>query len=493
MPKRSRLLLIGLVWTAAFFRIHSLFTNHFHADEALFASWARLIAVWRDPMLLAQSIDKPPLLFYLQSAFYPLFGPVEWAARIPNFVTALLLIPLVAILAWHLYRDSQAAILVALFITLSPLAIQFSSTAFTDPLLVFLIAAAILFLIYRPSPAFSGLIFGLAVATKYQAWLFLPLLLGLAWLRSWEMRQVRRWFLGFAPVFLLLIIWEIGHGSIFNLWSRQINNFGGLRLAWSWELPNRLEQWGQLWRMSLGNWIFVVLFVIGCIILAARSVQERDKAARIDLLLIIFIASYIILHWLLAVPVWDRYLLPLMPYVAILLARSIFVMLEGTANIFGRFRTGIEFRIVNLIIPAVYLVPVLALLIPGALQAREGLWPLGGQLDSDQGAWQVAEILATEPYGTILYDHWYSWQWQYHLLDKKVYTSWFPYPAALVEDLQVFGNTAGRRYIVLPDSKEALPVLRAIEKTDYFLIQVFKTDYEPGMILYWVERREKGK
>ncbi|RMG96345.1 MAG: glycosyltransferase, partial [Chloroflexi bacterium] len=75
--------LLGVVWITAVFRFRALFANTFHADEALFASWARLIAVWRDPLLVTQAVDKPPLLFYLQAVFYPLFGPVMWAARLP--------------------------------------------------------------------------------------------------------------------------------------------------------------------------------------------------------------------------------------------------------------------------------------------------------------------------------------------------------------------------------------------------------------------------
>ena len=74
-------LLITLM--GAFFRFPGLFENTFAADEALFAMWARYIATWRDPLLfnVPTAVDKPPLLFYLQGLFYPLQGPVEWAAR----------------------------------------------------------------------------------------------------------------------------------------------------------------------------------------------------------------------------------------------------------------------------------------------------------------------------------------------------------------------------------------------------------------------------
>ena len=492
MPKRSKFLLTGLVWMAAFLRIHALFTNHFQADEALFASWARLIAIWRDPLLQLQDIDKPPLLFYLQALFYPLFGPVEWAARFPNYIASLLFIPLVAVLSWHLYRDQLGMILTALIIVFAPLTIQFSSSAFTDPLLSFLIVGSILFVIYKPSPAFSGLVFGLAAATKYQAWLFLPLLVGMAWLKSWSLPQVRRWFLGLIPVSLSLIIWETIRNGTFSLWSRQLNNFGGVRLAWSWELFRRLKDWTNLWHVSLGNWIFIGLFLLAVCIIVLRAIQERDVEANQDLLLILFIGGYLIVHWLLAVPVWDRYILPLLPFVAIVFGRGISTALRWAEKFLSE-QFNSKSKLVKGAIPSLFFLLVLILFLPEAIAAREGNYPLGGLPAADQGAWQIAEFLADEPYGTVLYDHWYSWQWQYHLLDKKVYISWFIYPEGLVEDLDVFGRTVDRRFVVLPATNAALPVIRKMNEAGYDLNQVLKTEYDPGMILYQVQYRGEAR
>ncbi len=138
-PRLPLLLLTGLT---AVLRAPGLFANRFQADEALFATWAREIAVWRDPLLAMQPVDKPPLLFYLQALFYPLFGPVEFAARWPIWIASLLLVPLVGILAWKLYRQVETAVFAAALVALFPLAIQFSPTAFTDPLLTFFLITA---------------------------------------------------------------------------------------------------------------------------------------------------------------------------------------------------------------------------------------------------------------------------------------------------------------------------------------------------------------
>ncbi|MBE2224378.1 MAG: hypothetical protein IAF02_22750, partial [Anaerolineae bacterium] len=110
MSWRGKVGLIGVVGLTAVFRFHALFANSFHGDEALFATWARLIAVWRDPLLLTQAVDKPPLLFYLQALFYPLQGAVAWAARLPNFIASIVLVPLLAVLVWRWYEDEGTAV-----------------------------------------------------------------------------------------------------------------------------------------------------------------------------------------------------------------------------------------------------------------------------------------------------------------------------------------------------------------------------------------------
>ena len=170
MPSRLRLSLLPILWLGAALRLRGLFANSFHADEALFATWARLIAVWRDPLLRTQPVDKPPLLFYSQAAFYPLLGPVEWAARLPSLIASLLLIALAAQLAWRLGGGSPAALVAAAVVAVAPLAVQFSATAFSDPLLTMWIAASLVAALVRPArPGWAGVAFGLALATKYQA------------------------------------------------------------------------------------------------------------------------------------------------------------------------------------------------------------------------------------------------------------------------------------------------------------------------------------
>jgi 4-amino-4-deoxy-L-arabinose transferase-like glycosyltransferase len=488
MPTSYRPWVIATCWLAAVARYRSLFANHFHADEALFAGWARQIAVWRDPLLLTQPVDKPPLLFYLQALAFPLFGPVEWAARLPNFVASLLLVPLVAALAWRLYGDGLTAVTAALLLALSPPAIQFSATAFTDPLLTFWLVTAFA-LAARPvagrgrvRASWAGVCFGLAAATKYQAWLFLPLLVALAWLGGWSRREWGRGVTGSAVVGAFVLAWLLARPEAAPLLGQQIANAGGLRLAWSWELWPRLVSWAGLSRLALG-WPLLVVFVLAAAVWLLRAWRpERTRSFNpITLLLALFLAAYGVAHWLFAVPVWDRYLLPVLPFALLLVARLVAVALQ---RLLARDVNGATPRLGQ--VATVVMVVLLAFPAAGA---RLGRWPIGGQPTADQGAWRVAEQLREAPYGTVLYDHWYSWQWRYHLFDSGVYVSWFPHSDALREDLAVFGADGSPRYLVLPTGPAADPVRRAVAEAGFVLVaQPPAGVSDPPMMLYRLEK-----
>ena len=486
MSWRGKIGLVGVTWLTAVFRFHALFANSFHGDEALFATWARLIAVWRDPLLLTQAVDKPPLLFYLQAFFYPLQGAVEWAARLPNFLASIVLVPLLGVLVWRWYQDEETAVLATFFLALSPFAIQFSATGFTDPLMVMWIVASLVAASLGLKPqakmqrpvngassapftggrvALAGFLFGLALATKYQAWLFLPLLIGVGLLAGWRWRDWLRFAAGLLVVLLAVLLWDFARTGQFSLWGRQMGNFGGVRLSWSWEIWTRLAAWGRMW-----HWLWVSPLVMGLGVLAvgqplfilARNLLQRNKETKgqrvlFDWMLALFVLGFGVLHWLLAVPVWDRYLLALVPLVAILMARLIV-----NCQIVGDFLLLVngQWRSRYLLIVGCLL---LIVLLPAAWDGRNGRYPIGGSPEADGGAAEIAAYLYDASYGTVLYDHWASWQWSYHLFDRGVYVNWVPNPAILAEDLTVFGDGDNVRFIVLPTDGAERPFIREIE------------------------------
>ncbi|MCW5861501.1 MAG: glycosyltransferase family 39 protein [Anaerolineae bacterium] len=460
MPSRLRLSLLPILWLGAALRLWGLFANSFHADEALFATWARLIAVWRDPLLRTQPVDKPPLLFYSQAIFYPLLGPVEWAARLPSLIASLLLIALTAQLAWRLGGDSAAALVAAAVVAVAPLAVQFSATAFSDPLLTMWLVAALVAALARPAqPGWAGVGLGLALATKYQAALFVPLLAGLGWLAGWRGRDWARAAVGTAAVVAVVLLWSAARADAAGLVASQWANIGGLRPARSWELWPRLADQARLWRLALGGPLLAGAALATAVALLSPHARARLRPA--DALLALFALAYALLHWLWAVPAWDRYLLPLVPVIAVLLGRlgaaAWSLTAEASAGRAGRWAG------------AALLVAVAALHVPVAVAARAGQYPIGGQPTADGGAAEVARALADAPYGTVLYDHWYSWHWRYQLFDGRVYVSWFPHADALLADLAAFGQTGPARLVALPRDGTAAPLLRRLRQAGYRL------------------------
>lgn len=478
MLRSWRVWLLACCLLGAALRFHGLFANSFHADEALFAGWARLIAVWRDPLLLTQAVDKPPLLFYLQASFYPLFGPVEWAARMPSLVASLLIIPLTAQVARRLTGDTRAAVLAALLVAVAPLAVQFSATAFSDPLLTFWLMAA-LYCARRPAPFTAGLLFGLALATKYQALLFVPLLVGVVWIDPGR-KHWPRLAAGLLVVIAGLSLWQAARPAAGGLVALQWANIGGVRPARSWEVLPRLIDHARLWPLALG-WPIMALGAAVAVGLAGFA-RSRSRLRPVDLMLGLFVIGYLLLHWLWAVPVWDRYLLPVLPLVAILIARGASLLWTGIGK--DRSIRGVVF--------ALFIVLAVAHL-PTAAAAREGRLPIGGRPNADGGAAATARLLGDAPYGTVLYDHWYSWHWRYQLFDGRVYVSWFPHADALLTDLGAFAGQGPQRYVALPSSDAARPIIRRLLENGYQLEPLDAQSDSPDMTLYRIIPEAMGE
>lgn len=487
---------VALTMAAAVLRLDGLFDPQVHPDEALFATWARMIGTWRAPLLRGEVVDKPPLLFYLQGAFYPLLGSAQiWVSRLPNLAASILLVPLTMRLSWQLYEDKLSTAVVAILISFSPLLIALGNSSFIDPLLTFLLTAALVcgsarsFKLRRRvgdtvrargeiRPAFTmGLLMGLALATKYQAALFVPLQIGLGWLHGYKRRAWLWWLAGLVGPLASLGVWSLVRGQASGLWSKQLANYGGLRVAWSWELWPRLEAWGAVWAQLLEAPVLAFGFVLFTPVFLALLIQRQDRSSALDQLLLVFVASYMLLHWFIAVPIWDRYLLPVAPLAILLL---------------GRFVA----RVVTFIKPAVPLprgwlssgsvMLVFALTAPSTLSL---VVPLRGSLATrspEANMDLIAAELSDAPYGTVLYDHWSSWQSRYALLDSKVYVSWFAHPRALVEDVNVFLDQGGDRYLLLPRNASAIPVIRVMDDSGYAL-QIVRNLGD--VVLYRIERQ----
>jgi len=550
-------LMVPVLCLAFALRVPLLDGPRFHPDEALFASFARSIAVWRDPLLTTAPVDKPPLLFYLQALCYPFLGPKEMAARAPNLFASLLTVALTYAVACRVICDHSprsvtewdsccvspvthspfpiphSPLVATLLVALSPLAIAFGPTAFTDSLMVMWGMAALL-AACRGRAGWAGFWLGLGLATKYQAIFFLPLVVGFLWLRGRgeanrkavgllqhlysDSTRPYKWVrLGggaLLPV-AAVMLWDLARTGRVSLLAAQLTGYGGVRPVPLYEIWPRLLAWASLGQYVTGSAVLDVLLLaaVPLWLLAGwlgracpeRSRRETGHSSRLHfvsryrgLLLAGWLLGYFLIHWLLTVNVWDRYLLPAVPVMGVLIGWLIGVVIGGSVRDRPQ-RAGIPhhpFPITRIPSPIPhYLLPIalLVLLLPGAVQSATGVLPIGGDHGNYDGIEQVAEYFSKHPYGTVLYDHWLSWELRYYLFDSRVHVSWSPDPAALATNLQAFGADPPR-YLVVPSWESPLPISRAMRATGFDFDTAFQAHRPDGTLSFTVYQiGEPGK
>jgi 4-amino-4-deoxy-L-arabinose transferase-like glycosyltransferase len=465
---------LAALLAAALLRALPIQQNRFHPDEALYASFGRWIASGRDVLLAQVLVDKPPLPFYLTALSFGLFGGNELAARLPTFFASLVSVALLFALARRWYGGPLAA-LAAWLLALSPFAILFSITVFIDPLLT-MCGLWGLWMASTGRPRGAAVALALAFATKQTALLFWPLALTLSLGRLpsratprdgvdglW--RLLRPGLISLAVVTALMLAWDalrLAFGAEVSFWAQGYSDNMPNRLIRSGEVPIRaqagLELLGYITAAPLVNW----LSLIGLPLLLARPLRRPSRAAFADVALLGYVSLYCAGYWLLAFNIWDRYLIPILPLIVLLMARSLWHLVDGARHIVERLAIrGWGLGVIHLLPSAYCLLPpaFCLLLLPSAFTAARSGYPVGGDHGAYDGIDDTARFLQAQPYGAVLYDHWLSWQWNFYLFDGPVYVAWFPTPDALAADLSVFGR-ASPRFIVVP-SWEADAELRA--------------------------------
>jgi 4-amino-4-deoxy-L-arabinose transferase-like glycosyltransferase len=506
-------LLALLICAVAFaLRLGPLFDNRFHPDEALFSTWALKIARGENFLLTGVPIDKPPLLIYLNALSFFVFGQSELAARVPNLMASVVSV----VLVWRLgigrlgtgrlgigrSADQSANVptnhlpstnlLPPLLYALSPFAILFAPTAFLDPLMV-MFGLASLVAASRGRAGWAGILLGLSFATKVQGLYFLPLL-PIFWSRqaggetslavSHSLHPSIRFVIGVTVLAAIVLLWDRARGGL-PFWVQQTINYGDIRVIYESELVPRLTGWLNFLPYFFGP-IVGLLGLIGLPLLLYRDLTHdaRTRAAWIDLWLFTYTIGFLALHWLFAFPVWDRYLLILVPITALLVGRSLQLVIFASCHVVCRF-----FRLSGS--PSLLLSIIALLILPFSLAATKAQYPLGGDHGANDGIEQVAVYLKGLPSGTVLYEHELAWLLGYYMGDGFAYLSYYDTPADLADDLRVFGERDDR-YVILPGRASLAEVIDAIGQVGYTLTPVFATPDRFGQTsftLYQIVKR----
>jgi 4-amino-4-deoxy-L-arabinose transferase-like glycosyltransferase len=480
------MLLAGILLLGLALRLAPWGQNRFLEDEALYADWGLQIATGADPMLDREPLDKPPLYLYLLAASFWLTGSTdggraaETAARLPSLLASVASIALLYALGRALYpvqEDGAVPILAALLLALSPFDVLFASTAFTDPLLVALGLGALL-AAARGRASTAGLLAGLAAATKQQGLFFLPLVVAVGTLAPGpDGRRVSllRFGLGFAVVAAATLGWDAARMQRPGFWQQGLIAYGGLPPAAVTSLGERGGAWlrllGLFWASPWVNGL-VGASLVGWIIGAATRRLPHPTSA--DVAMGLFCLGYLALHWLLAFQVWDRYLLPLVPVAALLVARALLALARLLAP-----RRGIGWREAARPYAAALGLVFVAGMAGPLVQAAGSNLPVGG----DHGAYDgidalAATIRAEAPAGSVLYHHWLGYHYRFYLHGAPLRLHWYPDLEDLAHDATVYRREP--RYIAFPSFRDGSAAVQALADAGIELLPVYETRRRDG-------------
>jgi hypothetical protein len=214
-----------------------------------------------------------------------------------------------------------------------------------------------------------------------------------------------------------------------------------------------------------------VLTAILLLIAIYRKIASGGKQhwQQIDRLLWGFIIVYGLLHWIGGLSVYDRYLLPLVPLLAILVSRG------SALELINRTHEG---RGWTRYVPTVVAGMVGVVLVLTACVASAWRIDLGRDhypLDRNGEIIQLADYLNAKPVATIIYNPWLGWEMGYYLgvwSDKRQVH--YPDPGTLVADALKVPETAPR-YLIARRSAPIAPWLAALEAAGFRITEDYQT------------------
>ena len=509
----------GIILAGAALRLIWVFQVGLHPDEALYASWALRIADGSDPLLLGVYVDKPPFLPYLLAGIASLMGNApDSIAHLQQLVTfgrlagvgaGLASLALLWSLARPVYGKRVAALAVA-FLALSPLTIRLSPSLLTDPWLVLWMLLG-LWAAQRGRPWLAGIACGLAFATKQQALLILPLVLGVFLLVRHNMagghgqRPARagtqgltragtqgmtraasqagtllgdlwRLFCGFALIAVIVLWWDSQRWMWMpSYWERSAATYGGLALISVPQLAGHLAGWMTVLAMVLGLPLLLLLVILwgGQLVLAARGRETRSAAqpaiaGRFDALLALFLTGFLLLHLATSLAPWDRYALPLAPVFALLLARTVLWWADRFAAQ-GRHRARLALA------GAVAAASLWAITL-----AASPRFPVADNATYDGVPALAATIRATAPADSVVYHRWFGWHYQFYLYGADLDLRWWQTPADLAR--QAASEHDRRQLIALPSAESRTELDAALARAGLVLTPVTTVSHPDGSL-----------
>jgi 4-amino-4-deoxy-L-arabinose transferase-like glycosyltransferase len=484
------LALVIVLAVALWLRLPGLTAERFHEDEAIYSAWALQSATGIDPGFDRIGIDKPPVYLTLLALAFRLGGPSEATARWPNVIAGLLIVALTYRLGTQLY-DRPTGLLAAVLVALSPFAISFGPTAFTDPWMVVLVLVA-LDAAAQGLAEYAGLAAGLATMTKPTAPLFWPLILAFLLLLASDRTRmsgdhaetwwpvVRHFLLALGIVIALVLAWDASRHRRPGFLFYGAEGYGGLALARPANWLGRLKGWLTWMSYFTASPVLNLAAGVGISGLLLWGTRRRaDRRLVADRLIAGFLLLYLLSQWVFTFHVWDRYLLGLVPLAALLLARAVLWPLDDLA-----IRRALSRRSA-MAYPLAVTVILAAAMIPQATQAAAGHYPIGGDHGAYQGIDQVASYLRQNaPPDSIIFHYRLRRHFAYYLFGAPFDFRWYSTPNSLAAQAQAVPDRP--RYTVIPSWRDARPLADALVAKELRWEPVFRAHRRDGTISFTI-------
>jgi hypothetical protein len=329
----------------------------------------------------------------------------------------------------------------------------------------------------------------LAATTKQQGLFFLPLIVAVALLAPAPTGGKRgalptsripgwlRFALGFVLVLVGAIWWDLSRLQRPGFLAQSLISYGGLAPAQAGALLQRGATWldlmGGFW---VSPWLNALL-VAAWIAWPSGGIAGWWRGwSRIDLALGAFVVAYLLLHWLVGFQVWDRYLLGLVPLVALLAARA-----------FAAFRSAIHAARWQRVYAILLVAALVATLAGPALAAARSELPYGGDHGAYDGIDDLAAYMrAQAPPGSVLYHFWLGYHYRFYLYGAPLRLHWYPDPVDLLRDARIYRREP--RYIAFPSWRDPAPIVSALNGAGISLVPVFQTTRRDGTVSFELYR-----
>jgi len=167
--------------------------------------------------------------------------------------------------------------------------------------------------------------------------------------------------------------------------------------------------------------------------------------------------------------IYDRYMLTVMPLLAVLVGVGLAGWFRGTGAENG--------------VPTGWLIFVLAaVMLPGAWGASRGSLPIGGDRGQHDGIIALADYLNGREFGAIVYDRWLGWELDYYLggwTDKR--RAYYPNPRVMAADPALDVPDVAPRYFPAPTDVDVEPWLAALARAGFETCTAYAQE---GFVVY---------